>query len=445
MHTQKSFGRRRLRKLPAVALTAAALAVLPAVPASADTPAVAPAVTGADFYTPPDRVGDYANGAIIKYEDSAVAYLGVPAKRIMYRSNDVNNQPVAVTGTLLQATAPWRGPGARPLVSYAVGTIGQGDQCAPSKLFNQGLEYEAAPLFPMLAAGVDVVVTDYEGLGDPTRVHTYVNRVDEANAVLDAAIAAKNLGAMGVPGVDVPAAGKVGIYGYSQGGGAAAAAAELQHAYAPSLDSLLVGTAAGAPPADLAKVAENIDGGSLAGAFGYTINGLIQDYPEIADPSTPGNIYSLLNDQGKNVLAATAGECVAETALRFAFQHTSSYTVSGQPATSFLADPKLPYQRIVDAQKIGTLSPTAPVYIWQGRNDDVVPFGQSLQLAKDWCGKTGHAPVQFKEYNFPAVFPGVGIGHVLPAVLGLPEAQGWLYQRLIGVPATDGCGALPAA
>jgi len=318
MHTRKSFGRRRLRKLPAVALTAAALAVLPAVPALADTPAVAPAVTGADFYTPPANVGVYANGAIIKYEDSAVAYLGVPAKRIMYRSNDVNNQPVAVTGTLLQATAPWRGPGARPLVSYAVGTIGQGDQCAPSKLFNQGLEYEAAPLFPMLAAGVDVVVTDYEGLGDPTRVHTYVNRVDEANAVLDAAIAAKKLGAMGVPGVDVPAAGKVGIYGYSQGGGAAAAATELQHAYAPSLDSLLVGTAAGAPPADLAKVAENIDGGSLAGAFGYTINGLIQDYPEITKADTPGNIYSLLNDQGKNVLAATAGECVAETALRFA-------------------------------------------------------------------------------------------------------------------------------
>jgi len=68
-----------------------------------------------------------------------------------------------------------------------------------------------------------------------------------------------------------------------------------------------------------------------------------------------------------------------------------------------------------------------------------------LQLAKDWCGKAGHDPVQFKKYDFPAVFPGVGIGHVLPAVLGLPEAQGWLYQRLIGVPATDGCGALPAA
>ena len=435
MHTRKSFGRRRLRKLPAVALTAAALAVLPAVPALADTPAVAPAVTGADFYTPPANVGVYANGAIIKYEDSAVAYLGVPAKRIMYRSNDVHNNPVAVTGTLLQPTAPWLGGGARPLVSFAVGTIGQGDQCAPSKLFNQGLEYEAATILPLLAAGEAVVVTDYEGLGTPDRVHTYVNRVDEANAVLDAALAAKNLGAMNGSGVDVPADGNVGIYGYSQGGGAAAAAVELQPTYAPNLQHL-VGSAAGAPPANLAAVAQQIDGGSLAGAFGYTINGLIQDYPQVQAP-----LDTLLNQRGKDVLAATQSECVAETAIRFGFQHSSDYTVSGLPATSFLGVE--PFKTIVADQQIGTLKPAAPVYIWQNRNDDLIPFGQSLQLAKDWCAKNTN--VQFKEVNFPAVFPGYAIGHALPAVLGLPGAQAWLYQRLAGVPAVSGCSALPSA
>jgi pimeloyl-ACP methyl ester carboxylesterase len=415
------------------------LAVLPAAPAQAAAPAVAGTTSGSaftpadgDFYTPATNVGDYANGAIIRYQDSAVAYLGVPAKRIMYRSNDVNNQPVAVTGTVLQPTAPWTGGGARPLVSFAVGTIGQGDQCAPSKLFNQGLEYEAATIFPLLAAGESVVVTDYEGLGTPDRVHTYVNRVDEANAVLDAAIAAKNLGAMRLPGVDVPADGKVGVYGYSQGGGAAAAAAELQPTYAPGLN--LVGTAAGAPPANLAVVAKQIDGGSLAGAFGYTINGLIQDYPQVQAP-----LDALLNQRGKDVLATTKGECIAETGLRFGFQHTSDYTVSGQPATSFLGVE--PFKTIVAAQQIGTLTPSAPVYIWQGRNDDLIPFAQSLQLARDWCAKG--ADVQFKEYDIPVVFPGFAIGHALPAVVGLPEAQGWLYQRLGGAPATDGCGALP--
>ncbi len=229
---------------------------------------------------------------------------------------------------------------------------------------------------------------------------------------------------MGVPGVDVPAAGKVGIYGYSQGGGAAAAAAELQHAYAPSLDSLLVGTAAGAPPADLAKVAENIDGGSLAWAFGYTINGLIQDYPEIADPNMPGNIYSLLNDQGKNVLAATAGECVAETALRFAFQHTSSYTVSGLPATSFLADSTLPYQAIVDAQKIGKLSPTAPVYIWQGRNDDVVPFGRCpCSWPRTGAARPATTRCSSRSTTFPPCSPGSASATFCPPCWACPRLR----------------------
>ena len=132
----------------------------------------------------------------------------------------------------------------------------------------------------------------------------------------------------------------------------------------------------------------------------------------------------------------------AETALRYGFQHSSDYTKNGQPVSTFLGQD--PFKAVVEAQRIGTLTPTAPVYIWQGRNDDLVPFGQSLQLAKDWCGKG--ATVQFKEYDFTVVFPGYAIGHGLPDVLGLPEAQGWLYQRFAGAtPAPSNCGSLPTA
>ncbi len=428
--------RHRLRHLPALALAAAALAVLPAAPALAAPAAVTtdpgPYPAAQDFYAPPTGLSALANGDVIRYQDSAVAYLGVPAKRIMYKSTDVNNNAVAVTGTLLLPPAPWQASAQRPLVSFAVGTIGQGDQCAPSKLFNQGLEYEAATIFPMLAAGVAVVVTDYQGLGTPDRVHTYVNRVDEAHAVLDAAIAAQQLS--GLTRLGIPTDGPVGIYGYSQGGGASAAAAELQPSYAPRLN--LRGAAVGAPPADLAKVAGQIDGTVLTGAVGYTINSIIQDYPQVVAP-----LSTLLNQRGKDVLAATKGQCVAETALRFGFQQTRDFTVSGDPVTTFLGTE--PFKSIVAAQRIGNSTPTAPVYIWQGRNDDLIPFAQSLQLAKDWCDK--HASVQFKEYDIPAVFPGFAVGHALPAVLGLPEAQGWLYQRFVGAPATSSCGSLPSA
>ncbi|NED64583.1 lipase, partial [Streptomyces sp. SID10244] len=56
------------------------------------------------------------------------------AKRIMYTSSYQDGKPVATTGTVIEPTAPWRGKGQRPTVVVGPGTIGQGDQCAASKL-----------------------------------------------------------------------------------------------------------------------------------------------------------------------------------------------------------------------------------------------------------------------------------------------------------------------
>lgn len=102
----------------------------------------------------------------------------------------------------------------------AVGTHGQGDQCAPSHLFNSvisyggGLDvmvqYEIAAVYAAVAQGIGVVVTDYQGLGTPA-VHGYLNRVAQAHAVLDAARAAIDLKSL-------PADTPVGMWGYSQGG-----------------------------------------------------------------------------------------------------------------------------------------------------------------------------------------------------------------------------------
>lgn len=107
--------------------------------------------------------------------------------------------------------------------------------------------------------------------------------------------------------------------------------------------------------------------------------------------------------------------------------------------SSFLG--QQPFAARVDEQRIGRLTPTAPVYIWQGRNDDVVSYAQSRRLATDWCGQG--ANVTYRRYDIATTFPGYGFGHVLPAVVGLPEAQAWLYQRYLGDPATDGCATLP--
>jgi hypothetical protein len=99
------------------------------------TAAVTAAPAGADdFYTPPATL-PATNGDVVRSEPSAffldpLRTLRAPATvhRIMYRSTDAHGAPMAVTGAVLTPTKPWVGRGQRPVVGYAVGTQGLGDQ-----------------------------------------------------------------------------------------------------------------------------------------------------------------------------------------------------------------------------------------------------------------------------------------------------------------------------
>ncbi|MFZ2527404.1 MAG: lipase family protein [Rhodococcus sp. (in: high G+C Gram-positive bacteria)] len=404
----------------------------------------APAIANAegDFYAPPSPLPSGNPGDVLRSEPSDLA-IRVPTStgifpaqgtRLLYRSNDANGAPNAVSGTYLEPSVPWSGSGERPLVVFAPGTIGQGDQCAPSKALNYLLtyepplglftEYELLSIDALLVQGIAVVITDYDGIGTPG-VHTYVNRLAGGQAVLDAARAAQRL-----PGTSVPDDGPVGFFGYSQGGGASASAVELAPSYAPDLD--VRGAVAGAPPADLAATLAQIDGTSLAGVIGYAINGLQDAYPQVKD-----EIDGEINDAGRAMLAEVANECVPETILRHGFQRTSNYTKSGEPISAILE--RLPEAKsVVEEQRIGRLKPEAPVLIQHAVVDDSVPFGQGRQLALDWCAQG--ATVQFSPNTTPPIFPGLGANHMIPMFTGLPESVPYLVDRFNGLPAPSNCG-----
>ncbi|MEV0542763.1 lipase family protein [Nocardia salmonicida] len=193
-----------------------------------------------DFYSTPMPLPDVAAGAIIRTEPAHLA-LSVPgqpemipasATRIMYRSNDTHDEPTAVVGSYLDPAAPWTGPGERPLVAFAGGSKGQGDQCAPSELLAKRVdvqppvdvmvEFDVPALYALLARGMAVVMTGYQGLGTPA-VDDFLNRKSHGYAVLDAARAASAL-----PGNGIGAGAPVRLNGYSQGGSATGAAAELR-------------------------------------------------------------------------------------------------------------------------------------------------------------------------------------------------------------------------
>nr|BFD80973.1 alpha/beta fold hydrolase [Streptomyces sp. Xyl84] len=434
------------RRLLAVALAAASclgVQALPAAAAGGSAPVVSRGVTIPEFYDPPAQL-PAADGTLVRSEPLPLA-LSLPslhgplpgrATRLMYKSTDANGAPVAVTGAYIEPTARWTGAGARPLVVVAPGTMGQGDQCAaslglehPLSLNGQTVSvgYEDLSVYRLLAQGTAVVVTDYVGLGATDRLHTYVNRVDGAHAVLDAARAART-----VQGASVTAASRVGLFGYSQGGGATAAAAELQPSYAP--DVPLAGTYAGAPPADLTEVTKGIDGSELAGALGWSLNGFLQTDPELR-PIADAH----LNTAGKAALADLSTMCVGDAILHYGYARSSRWTTDGQSLSDIIAaNPTL--KAFLDTQRIGRLKPAGPVRVATGVSDDLVPHGQARQLAVDWCRKgadVSYAPVVLPDVVSPL------LNHFGPLLADQGTAVSWLTDRLSGRPAPSNCLTLP--
>ena len=432
-------------RLAAVAVTAAACLGASTVPAlAADGGAVVSrGVTIPAFYNPPTTLPD-TNGALVRSEPLPLA-LSLPgvdgplpgtATRLMYRSTDSNGRPMAVTGAYIEPSAAWRGTGPRPLVALAPGTMGQGDQCAASLGLEHPLQlngqtvsvgYEDLAIYRLLARGIAVVVTDYAGLGATDRLHTYVNRVDEAHAVLDAVRAARAL-----PGTSLTSASRVALFGYSQGGGATAAAAEVRSTYAP--DVVLAGTYAGAPPADLTEVTKAIDGSDLAGALGWSVNGFLQ-----SDPALKPIADAHLNAAGRAALDDLSTMCVGDALFAYNSAHSTAWTTDGRAISDVIAaEPAL--QAFLDEQRIGTTRPSGPVRLATGTSDDLVPHAQARQLAVDWCRLGGN--VTYK----PVILPNVGrslLNHFAPLLTDQGDAISWLTDRLDGKPVTSACGLLP--
>lgn len=438
---------RTTRTLAAALGSALVLSLLGTAPTASAEPA-SPEVVG-NFYTPPADLPD-ADGAVVRSEPMKLGIsfpllgrqtrLPGTATRILYTTTDEGGDRVAVSGVYIEPSKSWRGKGDRPLVSFAVGTQGVADACAPSKTLESFLNvedgkfmvgYEVPSIYGFLNDGVAVVVTDYVGLGTTDRVHTYMNRVDQGHAVLDAARAALTL-----PDTSITERSAIGLYGYSQGGGAAGAAAELAPTYAPDLN--LVGAYVGGPPANLFEVMKTVDGTLLTGAIPWTINAMHAYRPDL----TP-YLDQLVTDQGKDAIRSSTEQCIADAILAFGTKKTSQWTRSGnRAAVDVAAEPAL--MKAVDDQRIGRLRPTIPVQVLTGTKDDIVPHAQAKQLALDWCAQGVN--VTYKPVIQLVGSGGLMLSHLRPLLSHQGAARDWVVDRFNGVRTSGNCsmaGRLP--
>jgi pimeloyl-ACP methyl ester carboxylesterase len=134
--------------------------------------------------------------------------------------------------------APKRG---WPVISWAHGTTGVADVCAPSRNSvtspaQASISYIYPDLNAWLRAGYAVLQTDYQGLGTPGK-HPYLIGAAEGRSVLDIVTAARKL--------DPKISKRFLIAGHSQGGQSALFAAGEASSWTPKLR--LRGTVAFAP------------------------------------------------------------------------------------------------------------------------------------------------------------------------------------------------------
>lgn len=425
-----------MRRIPGLSLLAALpLAITGLTAASLTMPVSASAAVGctaadAAIYQAPATVSGSA-GSILACTPTTLSQVpgSIPmqAWKVQYATTDWRGRPAASSGFVAVPSAPWLGPGSRPVVSFHFGTLGLGPQCAFSKQLSGAYqdEYEGDEIAAILKAGWAVAATDDIGYLDG-QTHTYMTGANSGHATLDAVRAAFNL-----PGTGLSRSTKVALWGYSQGGAASLWAAQLAGSYAPELN--VAGAAAGGVPADLRAVAA----GTSSMYQGFTIDATIG--MAVSHPNLPFD--SLLNDKGKQTVATLKTVCLLGTVAAGNGLTSQDLTVGGLSLDQLYAragSDGITWGQVVDAQKLGvgvgrpgsgaTYRISFPVLQFHGLLDQVIPPAVEAAVKTAYC----QSSIVTDEKLYLA-------DHTLTESSALSDVVSWLSARFAGTPTTGSC------
>jgi pimeloyl-ACP methyl ester carboxylesterase len=376
---------------------------------AAGPPATAPPLadyTGDPFFEPGDAPAG-APGDIIRSRPVTVAVDGAAAWQVLHWSRTAEDQPVAVSATVVAPTTTTSTP--RAVLAWAHGTTGLGDQCSLSARVADGSAPDLTIVKGAVGQGLTVVLPDYQGLGTPGD-HAYLVGQAEGRNVLDGIRAATHLDGSGAT-PDLKAV----VWGHSQGGQAAAFTAELQPTYPP--DVHLLGAIAGAPASDLTGAGpRTVASPAYRGFLPMVVVGFRAGYPELAADD------HLLTEAGRQALARVDGQCLRETLTTFRDEDPTPL-LAGLP----IDQPR--WQQALAANRAGDRPTTVPVFIYHGGADDLVPPQLSAALLARYCelGVTASR----------TVYPDTD--HVSVIAAAYADIDAYLRARLAGEPAPSSC------
>ncbi|MEE2033111.1 alpha/beta hydrolase family protein [Rhodococcus chondri] len=360
--------------------------------------------------------GELSPGSLVTHRALATAAAlpsAVRTELITYVSEDAAGQPVLVSGTVAipRGDVP---EGGWPVVSWAHGTTGVGDACAPSADTAGGPAHSyvsraGAMLDRWVADGYVVVQTDYEGLGTPGG-HPYMNGESARNSVVDIVRAAREL--------DAGVGSRWTVMGHSQGGHAAlyTAAGGLDRAPELELQAAVV-LAPGSRTSDVAGFFAS-GGPGIEQALSFLPVLLLG--AEAADPSLSAD--AMLTDTARPLLSAARTGCMDDVRA-----------VADTVPVDNLFAPDAEMSRIGEyyaTQELESLTPVVPTLVVQGTADVLVSRAATDRITEALCGNG--AALTYSVYD--------GADHRGVLEESLPEVKAFIDKVRSGEVPEPTCG-----
>lgn len=350
-----------------------------------------------------------APGSLVRTERILGAPEGARAWRVLFRSTDVHDDPVIVSGTVLAPDDTSDRP--RPVVSWGHPTTGAARHCAPSAGVDPFVLIEGAS--DLLDDGYVVVASDYPGMG-ASGPWAYLIGASEGRSMLDAVRAAGEL-------ADAGAGSDTLLWGHSQGGHAALFAAREAAQYAPDLDVHAVAVAA--PAVELAELlADDIHDSSGVALGSYAFWAYHQTYGSDDDPP---ELDQILTPEGVDATEPMASRCLIG-------QHRALHHIADPLVGKYLE--RSPTEVDAWSTRLDENTPTArpygmPVLVAQGEKDGLVRPATTADYVAQLC-RSGQ-PVEFRRDPTAS--------HLTVAVRALPDVQRFFAQALDGERPPDTC------
>jgi acetyl esterase/lipase len=338
---------------------------------------------------------------------------------VYYRTADFDGTPVEAKSRLFVPILTEEAE--QPVLVFGSGTTGIADRCAPS-LEQPEVErwgYYRTNMASYAAQGIITIFPDYIGFNDRRRAQRYFSKAAEAHLLLDGARAVRAFFAqrqfLAAPSDQVFTAG------YSQGGHAALAAADLRDEYAP--DVPLRGAIGFAATNDVATLMR--EAAYYAPYIIYAYRAMY-GFEEI-DPD------AYLQERWAETLTADiATKCVKEMELYYPFDGRELFRPAFYEALhgGTLPEEYPSFHRRLEENLSGLSGHGVPVLMVQGGNDIIITTPAIRRYISRLC-QTG-APVQFRLYE------DARHRHTRPA--GFRASVEWIRSIAAGEEPPNDCG-----